>query len=175
MHTASLPVLPASATRIRPRSAVVASADSSFRQRVCEVLSGLRWQVWQAGSGAQAWAQTETAAPEAVIVDAWLPDLDQNEFLNDFHSFFPDVDLVTANGDASRESPRGPHRQELLYALRRCQDADGATWQSAPAWGDGDAGAQPDAPCAAQKRPVVAADVDAYEGKNRLKLVESSL
>ncbi|HUN82918.1 MAG TPA: sigma-54 dependent transcriptional regulator [Terracidiphilus sp.] len=173
MQTATLPVPPAS-TRVRPRSAVVASADSSFRQRVCEVLSGLRWQVRQAGSGAQAWAHAESAAPEALIVDAWLPDLDQNEFLNDFRSFFPDVDLVTANGDSSRESPRGPHRQELLYALRRCQDTDASAWQSAPELGETGAEAQPDRPCAFEARPAADKGPDALEAKNKLKLVECS-
>lgn len=184
MQTASLPVLPSS-TRVRPRTALVASADSNFRQRVCEVLSGLRWQVREAGSGAQAWAQAESATPEAVIVDAWLPDLDQGEFLHDFRSFFPDVDLMTADGDAAHESPRGPHRQELLYALRRCQDTDAAAWQAAPALEE----PEKDAMCRVKeeplsRRPPVASDrngkcfppqgADRLDAKNKLKLVESS-
>ena len=32
-----------------------------------------------------------------------------------------------------QESPRGPYRQELLYALRRSQDTDTAAWNVAPA------------------------------------------
>jgi DNA-binding NtrC family response regulator len=126
-----LPALPAS-TRIRPRTALVASADRSFRQRLSEVLTGLRWQVREAEGGAQAWAESETTPPEAIIVDSWLPDLELAEFLKDFRRCFPQVDLVTAGGSSPEESPRGPYRQELLYALRRCQDTDTAAWNTAP-------------------------------------------
>jgi DNA-binding NtrC family response regulator len=121
------------ASRIRPRTALVASADRSFRQRLSETLTGLRWHVREAEGGAQAWAEAESSLPEAVIVDTWLPDLDLAEFLMDFHTKFPDVDLVTASGSITQESPRGPYRQELLYALRRTQDNDTAIWNAAPA------------------------------------------
>jgi len=125
-----VPALPAS--RLRTRTAVVASADSSFRQRVVEILTGLRWNVREASGGAQAWAETTATPPEAVIVDSWLPDLDLGEFLKDFRGAFPQVDLVTAGAAPEQESPRGPYRQELLYALRRCQDTDTAAWNTAP-------------------------------------------
>jgi len=46
---------------------------------------------------------------------------------------FPEVDLVTTSGSIAQESPRGPYRQELLYALRRTQDNDTAIWNAAPA------------------------------------------
>jgi DNA-binding NtrC family response regulator len=119
-------------TRTRPRTALVASADRSFRQRLSEILTGLRWQVREAEGGAEAWAQAEATPPEAIIVDSWLPDLDLTEFLKDFRGSFPEVDLVTADGAHAQESPRGPYRQELLYALRRTQDTDTAAWNSAP-------------------------------------------
>ena len=124
--------LPQLNSRIRPRTALVASNDRSFRQRLSETLSGLRWQVREAEGGAQAWAEAELAPPEAVIVDSWLPDLDLAEFLEDFRAHFPDVDLVTTSGAIAQESPRGPYRQELLYALRRSQDNDTAIWNAAP-------------------------------------------
>jgi DNA-binding NtrC family response regulator len=120
--------------RARPRTALVASADSSFRQRLAHQLAGLRWQVREAESGAQAWSQAETAAPDAVIVDSWLPDLDMREFLSEFKQRFPEVDLVTAAGDMAAESPRGPYRQELLYALRGAQETDTAAWNVPPAF-----------------------------------------
>jgi DNA-binding NtrC family response regulator len=116
----------------RSRTAVVASADRSFRQRLSEILTGLRWQVREAESGAQAWGEAEIATPEAIIVDSWLPDLDLAEFLSDFKSRFPQVDLVSAAGATEQESARGPYRQELLYALRRSQDTDTAVWNTAP-------------------------------------------
>jgi DNA-binding NtrC family response regulator len=133
METVPVPTLPLTTSRIRPRTALVASADRNFRQRLTETLTGLRWQVREAEGGAQAWAEAEAAPPEAVIVDSWLPDLDLAEFLKDFRTFFPEVDLVTANGSIEQESPRGPYRQELLYALRRSQDNDTAIWNAAPA------------------------------------------
>jgi DNA-binding NtrC family response regulator len=119
--------------RNRQRSALVASPDRSFRQRLSATLTGLRWQVHEAEGGAQAWAEAEASCPEALIVDSWLPDLDQAEFLRDFHLRFPEVDLLTTDGAAAHESPRGPWRQELLYALRRSQDTDTAVWNAAPA------------------------------------------
>ncbi len=132
MVTVPISTLPL-ASRIRPRTALVASADRNFRQRLSETLTGLRWQVREAEGGAQAWSAAEAAPPEAVIVDSWLPDLDLAEFLCDFRAFYPEVDLVTASGSIAQESPRGPYRQELLYALRRSQDNDTAIWNAAPA------------------------------------------
>jgi DNA-binding NtrC family response regulator len=92
----------------------------------------LRWQVREAEGGAQAWAEAQSSTPEAMIVDSWLPDLDLSEFLVDFRGTFPQVDLVAAGAASMQESPRGPYRQELLYALRRCQDTDTAAWKIAP-------------------------------------------
>jgi DNA-binding NtrC family response regulator len=131
MQPSPIAVLP-NPTRTRPRTALVASADRSFRQRLAHILTGLRWQVREAEGGAQAWAEAESSPVEAIIVDSWLPDLDVAEFLRDFHGVFPQVDLVTANGAAQQEGPRGPYRQELLYAVRRSQDTDTAAWNTAP-------------------------------------------
>jgi DNA-binding NtrC family response regulator len=117
--------------RPRQRTALIASADRSFRQRISQILTGLRWQVCEAESGAQAWTEAETSQPDAVIVDSWLPDLELGEFVNDFRAQFPQVDLIAASGDASLESPRGPYRQELLYALRHSQENDTTAWNSA--------------------------------------------
>lgn len=139
MVSVPVPVLPQNCP-VRPRTALVASADRSFRQKLSHTLAGLRWQVREAEGGAQAWAEAETALPEAVIVDSWLPDLELDEFLKDFRQSFPLVDLVAAGGSSRFESPRGPHRQELLYAMRRCQDGESAAWGAAPDMGsDGDA------------------------------------
>jgi DNA-binding NtrC family response regulator len=111
---------------LKPRTALITSADRSFRQRLSHVLGSLRWKVREAEGGAQAWSEAENLTPEAMIVDEWLPDLDLGEFMNDFRGRFPGVDLVTTSGSALAESPRGPYRQELLYALRHSQESDGA-------------------------------------------------
>jgi DNA-binding NtrC family response regulator len=136
-------------TRTRPRTALVASADRSFRQRLSEILTGLRWQVREADGGAAAWSQAEATPPEAIIVDSWLPDLDLAEFLKDFRGSFPEVDLITADGAQAQDNPRGPYRQELLYALRRTQDTDTAAWNTAPALENMPAAPQPDVAFAA--------------------------
>ncbi len=124
------------AIRIHPRTALVASADSNFRRRLVQVLSGLRWQVREAAGGAEAWSQLEAATPEAMIVDSWLPDLELKEFLKDFRDSFPQVELVAACASDKMDGPRGPHRQELLYALRSTQETDTAAWNVAPARSD---------------------------------------
>jgi DNA-binding NtrC family response regulator len=124
------------ASRTRSKTALVASADQSFRQRIAAILLGLRWKVTQVDGGAQAWREAGNAVPEALVLDSWLPDLELTEFLKEFRSTYPHVDLVTAGGAAQPESPRGPFHQELLYALRRSQESDTAIWNAAPDLGD---------------------------------------
>jgi DNA-binding NtrC family response regulator len=119
-------------TRLRARTVLVASADGSFRQRLGEVLTGLRWQVREAKSGAEAWGQAMELLPQAMIVDSWLPDLDLGEFLSEFREAFPHVDVVTSTNATTMESAPGPNRQEILYALRRVEDTDTAAWNTAP-------------------------------------------
>jgi DNA-binding NtrC family response regulator len=119
------------APRIRPRTAILASADASFRQRLQQRLTGLRWQVREAESGAQAWGEAELSTPEAVIIDSWLPDLDVTEFLRDFRGSFPRVDVISSDGATASDGPRSPYRQELLYAMRISQDTDTAAWNTA--------------------------------------------
>lgn len=119
-------------SRIRSRTALVASADGSFRQKLNSVLTGLRWQVREAQGGAQAWGEAMEALPQTIIVDSWLPDLDLAEFLREFRAAFPNVDVVTAGTAMPLESAPGPHRQEILYALRSIQETDTAAWNTAP-------------------------------------------
>jgi DNA-binding NtrC family response regulator len=117
---ASIPV-----SRVRQRIALLISADTSLRGRLHETLTGLRWQVREASSGAQAWAAADGVAIEAAIVDSWLPDLDLSEFLEEFRRSFVGVDVLTVEGAINSEGPRSPYRQELLYALRVSQDGHG--------------------------------------------------
>ena len=131
--------------KAQSRSVLIASADASFRQRLSQILSGLRWQVREAEGGAQAWAEAESAPPDALIVDSWLPDLDLNEFVRDFCRQFPKVDLA-ADSNCTIERPRGPYRQELLYALRRSQECDSAAWNITRSFEEGVAPADTDVP-----------------------------
>ncbi|MGC2162867.1 MAG: sigma-54 dependent transcriptional regulator [Silvibacterium sp.] len=128
MATATLrPTQPAA------RTAILASADLSFRQRVREALTGLRWQVREATGGAEALAHLDAAPAETLILDSWLPDLEIQEFIAEFEKLHPGVDLVTVDDTPARPNAvRSPRRNEVLYALRRGQDADGAAANSAP-------------------------------------------
>ncbi|MDE3200372.1 MAG: sigma-54-dependent Fis family transcriptional regulator [Acidobacteriota bacterium] len=123
-------ISPARSVMRQPRTAVVTSADGNFRHRVQQTLTGLRWQVQEATSGAEAWAVSESTLPAALIVDSWLPDLDKSEFLRNFSATFPNVELLNADGTSAGDCPRGPHRQELLYALRSSQETDTAAWNA---------------------------------------------
>jgi len=128
-------VATASFRQVQPpaRTAILASADLSFRQRVREALTGLRWQVREASGGAEALAHLDSAPAETLILDSWLPDLEIREFIAEFEKLHPSVDLVTVDDTAPRRNaPRSPRRNEVLFALHRGQDADGAAFNSAP-------------------------------------------
>jgi DNA-binding NtrC family response regulator len=137
---ASIPI-----SRARQRIALLISADASLREQLRETLAGLRWQVREASSGAQAWAAADGVPIEAAIVDSWLPDLDLGEFLAEFQRSFAGVDVLTVEGAVNSEGPRSPYRQELLYALRISQDGasqsevltDTAAWNAAPEIAEG--------------------------------------
>jgi len=155
--TLSLPNLsPAPPLRARSRTAILASSDPNFRQRLNATLTGLRWQVREAESGAAAWAAAECATPEAVIVDSWLPDLELAEFLREFRHSFPQVDVIDAEGTTACDGPRSLYRQELFYALRTSQDVDTAAWNAAPDLADGPVKETRKPP--ASVRPVSAAE-----------------
>jgi len=115
-----------------PRTAVLTSADLSFRQRVRDTLTELHWQVREAAGGAEALAHLDAAPAETVILDSWLPDLEIREFVAEFERLHPSIDLVIVDDSSTRSTIRSPRRNEVLYALRRVQDADGVTWNSAP-------------------------------------------
>jgi DNA-binding NtrC family response regulator len=115
------------------RTAILVSADLSFRQRVRDALTDLRWQVREAAGGAETLACLDAQPAETVVLDSWLPDLEIREFIAEFERLHPSVDLVMA--DASGEggsAARSPRRNEVLHALRRAQAADGAIWNTAP-------------------------------------------
>lgn len=116
------------------RTAVLASADASFRQRIRQALSDLRWQVREATGGAETLACLDAAPAETVVLDSWLPDLEIHEFVAEFRRIHPEVDLIMA--DASNEAGltfRGPRRNEVLHAIRRAQANDGVIRRDIPA------------------------------------------
>ena len=52
-----------------PRTAVQTSADLSFRQRLRDTLTELRWQVREAAGGAEVLAHLDAAPADALIAD----------------------------------------------------------------------------------------------------------
>ena len=123
------------------RNVVLASADAALRQRLRVSLAGMRWQVREAGGGAEAMAHLEELRPEALLMDNWLPDLEVGEFAGWVRAQFPGVDLLRVDGGSVEGNLRSPRRHELLHALREAQEVtpfpsekahDGAVWANAP-------------------------------------------
>jgi DNA-binding NtrC family response regulator len=116
------------------RTVVLASADAGWRQRLRTSLTGLRWQVREAGGGAEAIAQLEASRPEALLVDSWLPDLEVGEFAGQIRVMYPGIELLRVDG-GNEGMTRSPRRNELLHALREAQEGlvnDTAAWVAAP-------------------------------------------
>jgi DNA-binding NtrC family response regulator len=120
------------------RTVVLASADADFRQRLRQHLTAMRWQVREAGGGAEAIALLETAAAEAMLVDSTLPDLAVAEFAAEMRSRHPEMDLLRIDGGVEQQSGKSPRRNELLHALRQAQEnapggsTDMVAWADAP-------------------------------------------
>src|SRR5277367_5859536 len=128
-------VLGSCAVQAGVRTVVLASADAGLRERLRASLVGLRWQVREAGGGAEAMAQLEDARSEALLVDSWLPDLEVGEFASVIRMMYPTMDLLRVDGGLDGGA-RSPRRNELLHALREAQTAplnDTAAWAAAPA------------------------------------------
>jgi DNA-binding NtrC family response regulator len=115
---------------VTARVVVVVSADVALRQRLKDGLTALRWNVREAGGGAQAMAMVEEEQPEAVVVDGWLPDLEAGEFQAQLEQMCQGTDIVTVDGTVSASGARSPRRNELLHVLRMAQE-DGACPQLA--------------------------------------------
>ena len=119
---------------VATRTVVLASADAGLRQRLRVSLTGLRWQVREAGGGAEAIAQLEASRPEALLVDSWLPDLEVGEFAGQIRVMYPGIELLRVDG-GNDGATRSPRRNELLHALREAQNGaanDSAAWAAAP-------------------------------------------
>lgn len=106
------------------RTAVLVSADCSFRQSLAEILIGMRWKVREASGGAQALSYLEEAPSEALLLDFWLPDLEAGDFAEQLRIQYPNLDLICVNeAEEMVGKPRSVRRPELLHALRRAQES----------------------------------------------------
>ena len=111
------------------RTAVLVSADASFRQRLAEILIGMRWKVREASGGAEALSYLEESPSEALLLDFWLPDLEAGDFAEQLRIQYPNLDLICVNeAEEMMGKPRSARRPELLHALHRAQESGGAAW-----------------------------------------------
>lgn len=106
------------------RTALLVSADSSFRQLLAEMLTEMRWKIREASGGAEALCYLEESSSEALLLDAWLPDLDADDLAEQLRIQYPSMDLICVNEvDKPADQAHSSRRNELLYALRRVQTA----------------------------------------------------
>lgn len=123
------------------RTVVLASADAHFRSRLRQQLTAMRWRVREASGGAEAIAQLEAEAAEALVLDSVLPDLEVGEFASQMRIRHPVMDLLRVNAGTEDAGARSPRRNELLHALRRAEvdgdgdSDDGVAWALLPPGG----------------------------------------
>jgi hypothetical protein len=108
------------------KTVVLASADVALRERLRLILTGMRWNVCEAGGGAEAIAQLEESRAEAMLMDSWLPDLEVGEFTLRVRLMHPDADLLRLDGATVAGVTRSPRRHELLHALRELAEGSPA-------------------------------------------------
>ena len=104
------------------RTVVLASADAHFRERLRRQLTAMRWQVREAGGGAEAIAQLEVECAEAMVLDSALPDLEVGEFAREMRRQHPVMDALRVEAGVEEVGQRSPRMHELLHALRRAQE-----------------------------------------------------
>lgn len=112
---------PVSITPVQQRCVVLVTPDADLRERLSQHLSSMRWVVRCASGGAEAMAYLEETAPEAMIIDHWLPDLDAAEFTEQAAVQCPGTDFLQMDGSAFPTGGRSARRNELLHALRESQ------------------------------------------------------
>jgi DNA-binding NtrC family response regulator len=117
---------------MQQRSVVLVTPDADLRHRLTARLSSMRWNVLSAAGGAEAVVHLAEAAPEALIVDHWLPDLDAEEFAQYASAMCPGIDLLQMDGSTTSSGGKSARRNELLYALREVQE-EGAESVARPA------------------------------------------
>jgi DNA-binding NtrC family response regulator len=125
------------AAKAELRTVLLASADADFRARLRQQLTALRWQVREAGGGAEAMAKLETQAAEAMVLDTRLPDLEVGEFARQMRERHPVMDLLRVDEGVNESGARSPRRNELLHALRKTQEEARAEKGETPAWANG--------------------------------------
>lgn len=85
-------------------SAVVASSNAEFRQKLLEILLPSQCTVEEACGGAEALHKLESGTWQALLLDNWLPDLDVNEVLSIVKMRHPQVKIVVMDSEGGDHS-----------------------------------------------------------------------
>ena len=80
-------------------SAVVASANKEFRERILKRLGARSWTVEEALGGAEALSLVEEGAFKALFLDRWLPDLDVSELVDIIKARHPQVQVLVVGSE----------------------------------------------------------------------------
>jgi DNA-binding NtrC family response regulator len=114
------------------RGVLLASADSSLRQRFLHSLENCRGPVQQVFSGAEALAKLELGAWEVVFLDRALPDLTIEELVAIIHQRFPGVDVVLLEPEAKPSPDTVPAHSRLWAGWAKSSSSSPASRPAGP-------------------------------------------
>jgi len=102
---------------------LLVSPNSRLRVELREKLSNARWNLIEAGSGAEALECLHESVSEILLLDPLLPDLESNEFSAMVREQFPNVQILSVNSHtgqlvlgASSPTILSTQLTEMLYS-----------------------------------------------------------
>ena len=132
MATVATPPATIWSQHVQPRSVLLASVDPASLRSLRDALTGIRWQVREAGGAAEALAELERRPTEVLVLDHWLPDIEVNEFAAIIAERFPALEVLRATGEPFSKAARSSRRSELLVVLREAARQLASTSRSGP-------------------------------------------
>jgi DNA-binding NtrC family response regulator len=101
---------------------LLVSPNSRLRRELQEKLHQARWNLTEAGSGAEAFECLHESASEILLLDPLLPDLEPSEFTAMVREQFPNVQVLSVNSHTgqlilgtSSPTPLSAELTEMLY------------------------------------------------------------
>jgi len=102
---------------------LLVSPNSRLRRELQEKLHQARWNLTEAGSGAEAFECLHESASEILLLDPLLPDLEPSEFSAMVREQFPNVQVLSVNSHTgqlilgtSSPTPLSAELTEMLYS-----------------------------------------------------------
>ncbi len=115
---------------LEPIRLLLVVPDSTLRQDLCARLSGSRWSVREAVSGAQALELLLETASELLLLDPNLPDLEPSEFLQIVHRQSPGIQVLTLNHQRGAALCSDFPASEIAVELGHSLEGLHRTWHS---------------------------------------------